>query len=140
MYIYIYIYMINKKIYNIYIYISRNGRFWGKINGKVNKSNTYNGFRCNISFFIQEIWRSSSLAKERNITTKPVVSVWFIYFSTYFHSIYIYIYISNIQSASEDSGCGLFAYWMLTPFALAWEFKIYIGLPFLFFFSYVYRL
>ena len=24
--------------------------------------------------------------------------------------IYIYIYISNIQSASEDSGCGLFLY------------------------------
>ena len=24
--------------------------------------------------------------------------------------VYIYIYISNIQSASEDSGCGLFMY------------------------------
>ena len=29
--------------------------------------------------------RSSSLNKERNITTKPVVSVWFIYFSTCFY-------------------------------------------------------
>ena len=51
------------------------------------------------------VWRSSSLDKERNITPKPVISVWFIHFSTLFHylvrimkiyhfSIYIYIYIS----------------------------------------------
>ena len=37
-----------------------------KISGKVNQSNIYNGF------------------KDRNITTKPVASVWFIHFYTYF--------------------------------------------------------
>ena len=26
-----------------------------KISGKVDKSNAYNGFNCNISFFIQEL-------------------------------------------------------------------------------------
>ena len=44
-----------------------------KINGIVDKSNTWNGFSNYISFFITG--RSSSLNKERNITTKPVVSV-----------------------------------------------------------------
>ena len=47
-----------------------------KISGKVDKLKTYNGFSSNISFFIQ-VWRSSSLKKEQNITTKPFVSVWF---------------------------------------------------------------
>ena len=53
-----------------------------KISGKVDKSNTYNGF--------SKIWKSSSVNEERNITTKPVVSVWFI---NIFYHIYIYIYI-----------------------------------------------
>ena len=53
-----------------------------KISGKVDKSNTYNGFSSNISF-----WRSFSLYNERNITTKPVVSVWLIYISGYFYKI-----------------------------------------------------
>ena len=38
-----------------------------KIRGKLHKSNTYKGFKGNISFF------SSSVNKERNITTKLVV-------------------------------------------------------------------
>ena len=44
-----------------------------KISGKEDKSNTYGGFSGNISFFI------------RGRTTKPVVSIWFIDFSTYFY-------------------------------------------------------
>ena len=64
----------------IYIYIyrerEREGRFWwiwqdDKISGKVDKSNTYNGFSSNISFFIQQ-----------NITTKSIVSFWFIHLSS----------------------------------------------------------
>ena len=42
--------------------------------GKVDISNTYNGFRSNISFFIQGRTSSDSLNKEQNIT-KPVVSI-----------------------------------------------------------------
>ena len=77
----------------IYIYI-----YMIKISGKVDKSNIYNRFSSNISFLIQG--RTSS---EQNITTKPIVSVWFIHISTYlyhlvrftkiYHFIYIYIYI-----------------------------------------------
>ena len=52
----------------IYIYI-----YMIKISGKLDKSNTYNGFSDNISFFINR--KTSSVNKERNITTKPVVSV-----------------------------------------------------------------
>ena len=59
------------------------------ISGKVDKSNTYNGVSRNISFFIQG-------RKERNITTKLVVSIWLINFPTYFFMcIYIYIYIGR---------------------------------------------
>ena len=73
-----------------------------KISGKVVKSNTYNGFSSNVSFFffffkeellqikifseffyIKFLVLNSSLNKERNITTKPIVSVWFIHFSTH---------------------------------------------------------
>ena len=57
-----------------------------KISGKVDKSNTYNGFSSNISFFIQG-------RKERNTTIKVVVCIWLIHFSAYFYHIYIYIYI-----------------------------------------------
>ena len=100
MYIYIYIYMI-------------------KISGKVDKSNTYNGFSSNISFFIRERTSSNQdffeyfyiLAfegKRTKYTTKPVVSVWFVHFPPYFYSlvrltkiynfsIYIYIYIYCIS-------------------------------------------
>ena len=63
------------------------------------KSKTYNGFIRNISFFIHRKF----LNKERNITSKPVISVWFVHFSTYFYHLvrftkiyhlpYIYIYI-----------------------------------------------
>ena len=48
-----------------------------RINGKVDKSNTYNWFNGTISFFINRRILS------RNITIKPVVSVWVFYFSTY---------------------------------------------------------
>ena len=50
------------------------------------KPNTYNGFSSNISFK-EEVWISSFLNKERNITTKPVGSGWFI------HLFLSYIYI-----------------------------------------------
>ena len=40
--------------------------------GKADKSNTYNDFSSNISFFFKQ---RTSNDKERNITTKPVVSV-----------------------------------------------------------------
>ena len=33
------------------------------------------------------VWRSSSVDKKRNITTKPVVSVWSLNFSTYFYNL-----------------------------------------------------
>ena len=56
-----------------------------KISGK---SNTYNEFTCNISFFINRT-SSESVNKERNITTRSYVSVWFIHFSVYIN-IYIY--------------------------------------------------
>ena len=50
----------------------------------ISKSNAYNGFSSDISFIIQGrnswVWRSSSVNKERNITIKTVVSVWFIHF------------------------------------------------------------
>ena len=49
-----------------------------KIRGKVDKFNTDNEFSGNISFFIHRTTSdpsSSSLNKERNITTKPVVNV-----------------------------------------------------------------
>ena len=72
-----------------------NGRFWlnwqdEKISGRVDKSNTYQGLSCDISFFIKEIW-SSSLKKDQIITPQPVVSFWFIHFSTYFYHIYVCI-------------------------------------------------
>ena len=50
---------------------------------KVDDLNTYNGFTGNISFFIllttTLVWKIS-VNKERNITSKPVVSVSFIHF------------------------------------------------------------
>ena len=53
-------------------------RIKGKVNRKVVKSNIYNGFSCNISFFIQgrtfSSRSSSSLNKERNIIAKRIVS------------------------------------------------------------------
>ena len=69
----------------------------------MDKSNTDNGFSSNISFFIQRR-TSSDLNKEQDITTKLIVSVWFIHFSTYFiifsdspkSIINIYIYIPDI--------------------------------------------
>ena len=42
-----------------------------KISGKVEKLNTFNGFSGNISFFI---YKSPSVNKEQNITTKFIVS------------------------------------------------------------------
>ena len=52
---------------------------------------------------------------------------------------YIYIYISNIQSASEDTGCGLFVYriyeeyhinicecWVYGYFYISFSFQVYI--------------
>ena len=77
-----------------------------KIGGKVIKSNTYHGFTGNISFFIHRT------NKERNITTKPVVSVWFIHFPlmvdmpliptkpNHIYSIYMYkedLTLNNLQ-------------------------------------------
>ena len=59
----------------------------------MDKSNIYNEFGSDISFFIKGRTSSDFLGKERNITTKPVVSVWFIHFSTYFYHFVIYIYI-----------------------------------------------
>ena len=64
------------------------------------------------------VWRSS-VNKKRNITTKPVGSVWFIHFSTSFYHIYIYIYIyegvhrstslmaeqKQDDELCEDTGC-----------------------------------
>ena len=75
--------------------------FLSYISRKVDKPNTYNNrFNSDISFFIQRRTSSdsSSLNKEWNITTKPILSVWFIHFfimsdltkSTIIH-IYIYI-------------------------------------------------
>ena len=46
-----------------------------KISRKVDRSNTYNGFRCNISFFIYGRTSSDSVNEERNIATKLVVSI-----------------------------------------------------------------
>ena len=43
-----------------------------KISWKVDKSNTFNGFSGDSSFFIH---RSYSVNKEGNITTKPIESV-----------------------------------------------------------------
>ena len=78
----------------IYIYIEREREMVGfgksykmiKIRGKVDKPNTYNGFRSIISVLIQGSWISSSLNKERNITTFPLIY------------IYIYIYIPKAFS------------------------------------------
>ena len=68
------------------------------ISEKVDKSNIYNWFNGNISFFIHRT-SSDSVDKERS---KPVVSVWCIHFSTYslslslsLYIIYIYIYIGT---------------------------------------------
>ena len=57
-----------------------------KISGKVNKSKTFSGFNGDILF------GGSSGNKERNITSKPVVSLLFIHFSAFYY-LYIYIYI-----------------------------------------------
>ena len=41
--------------------------------------------------------------------------------------VYIYIYISNIQSASEDYGCGLFVYRVYERFHInIWETNIFV--------------
>ena len=51
-------------------------------------------------------------------------------------SIYICIYISNIQSASEDSGCGLFLYRIYEQLAISyksmWVLDVWLLLPHLF--------
>ena len=78
-----------------------------KTNGKMDKSNTYSGFSSNTSFFFNRTssdWCSSSVNKERNITSNLIVIFWFIHFSTYFWHIYIYIYIyiyTHISSANS---------------------------------------
>ena len=59
-----------------------------KISVKVDKSNTCNRFNANISLFIYY-----TVNKEQNIAIKPVVSIWFIHFSTYFYLISIYLYM-----------------------------------------------
>ena len=81
MYIYIYIY--------IYIYVGMvdfgESNEMIKISGKVDKLNTYNGFSDKISLFVNSLsllWWSSFVNKELNIATEPIVSVWFIHFST----------------------------------------------------------
>ena len=44
------------------------------------------------------VWKSSSLNKERNITTKSVVSVWFIHFSAYFYHLVRYTIIYHFAT------------------------------------------
>ena len=73
-----------------------------KINGKVDKSDTTGLlviFRSlftelrQTKYFSKEnkcFVQRSSVNKEWNITSKPVVSVWFIYFSTYFYYLSFY--------------------------------------------------
>ena len=48
----------------------------------MDESNTYNWFSGYISFFIHRRSSSDSENKERNIISKPVVSVWVIHFSS----------------------------------------------------------
>ena len=72
---------------------------WIWIRGNVDKSNSYKEFRSNISFFIYRIrWRS--INKERNITTKLVVSVKFIHFSTYSYRLVRFTKIYNFSILS----------------------------------------
>ena len=81
---------------SLYIYIyGEMVDFWeiwrdDKISGKGDKSNTYNGFSSNILFFIQG---RTSLIKERNITTKPIVFDLSIFPFIFIIYIYIYIYV-----------------------------------------------
>ena len=88
-------------LFTIYIYI-----YMIRIGGKVDKYKNYNGLSYNISFFIQRIsssdsfWRYPFLNQERNITTKPIVSVWFIHFSIYFYHL---VRFAKIYHYSEHS-------------------------------------
>ena len=46
-----------------------------KIGGKRDKSDTYKRFSSNISFLFMEELLQTSVNKEQNITTKPIVNV-----------------------------------------------------------------
>ena len=61
-----------------------------KISGKVDKSDTYNGFSGDISFFIRWTLSTEKVLRIKNeiFSSKTVVSVWFIHFSTNFYYIY----------------------------------------------------
>ena len=76
---------------------------WGKIN-KWRILKDINGGHFSVSLFFPQspeykkhkkclIWWSSSVNKERNITTKPVLSVWFINFSNYFYHTVKYCHV-----------------------------------------------
>ena len=68
-YIYIYIYIYREREREIVDFSESEQKM--KISRKMDKSNTYNGFRDYNSFFIHR----RSVNKERNITYKSVISV-----------------------------------------------------------------